>query len=136
MNGKADVKGAQGTEKSRGGEEKIKVFERPGADAGELKRRYLLRRFWKSAAGFWGKRRGAVRRSSLPTCLASSRLDCTVQSAGCNVAISRRRPPTPAGRGPVARAGHSCQEYPLIKDSCYKVKIFLLVTANACAYNM
>jgi hypothetical protein len=56
MNGKEDVKGPQGTEKSRGGEEKIKVLERPGADAGELKRRYLLRRFWKSAAGFWGKR--------------------------------------------------------------------------------
>jgi putative ATP-binding cassette transporter len=51
MNGKEDVKSPQGTEKSRGGEEKIKVL-----DAGELKRRYLLRRFWKSAAGFWGKR--------------------------------------------------------------------------------
>ena len=56
MNGKEDVKGTQGTEKSREVEEKIKALEQPDADAGELKRRHLLRRFWKSAAGFWGKR--------------------------------------------------------------------------------
>ena len=55
MNGKEDVKGTQGTKKPRV-EEKIKASEQPGAAAGELKRRYLLRRFWKSAAGFWGKR--------------------------------------------------------------------------------
>ena len=56
MNGKVDVKGTQGTERSREVEEKIKASEQPEADAGELKRRHLLRRFWKSAAGFWGKR--------------------------------------------------------------------------------
>jgi vitamin B12/bleomycin/antimicrobial peptide transport system ATP-binding/permease protein len=56
MNGKEDVKDTPGTEKSRGGEEKINASGPPGADAAELKRRYLLRRFWKSAAGFWGKR--------------------------------------------------------------------------------
>jgi putative ATP-binding cassette transporter len=54
MSGKEDVKGTQDTEKSRGAEEKIKALE--PADAGELKKRYLLRRFWKSAAEFWGKR--------------------------------------------------------------------------------
>ena len=49
--------------------------------------------------------------------------------AGRSGRVQRRnipgRPPTPAGRGPVARAGHSCQEYSLIKDSCYKLKVFL-----------
>jgi putative ATP-binding cassette transporter len=30
-------------------------LRRPGADTGELKSRDLLRRFWNSAAGFWGK---------------------------------------------------------------------------------
>jgi putative ATP-binding cassette transporter len=34
----------------------IKYLERPDECAGELKGRYLLQRFWKSAAGFWGKR--------------------------------------------------------------------------------
>jgi putative ATP-binding cassette transporter len=34
----------------------IKAPEQPEEYAGELKRRYLLRRFWKSAAGFWGQR--------------------------------------------------------------------------------
>ena len=34
----------------------IKAPEQPEEYTGELKRRYLLRRFWKSAAGFWGKR--------------------------------------------------------------------------------
>jgi putative ATP-binding cassette transporter len=34
----------------------IKALEQPDEDAGERKRRYLLRRFWKSAAGFWGPR--------------------------------------------------------------------------------
>jgi putative ATP-binding cassette transporter len=56
MNGKEDVQGKQGSKQHRGDEEKIKDLEQPHADAGELKRRYLLRRFWKSAAGFWGKR--------------------------------------------------------------------------------
>jgi len=56
MNGKEDVQGKQGSEKSREVEEKIKTLEQPRADAGELKRRYLLRRFWKGAVGFWGKR--------------------------------------------------------------------------------
>ena len=56
MSGKEDVKGKQDSEKSRGAEEKIKALEQPHADAGELKKRYLLRRFWKSAAKFWGKR--------------------------------------------------------------------------------
>ena len=56
MSGKEDVKGTQDTEKSRGVEEKIKALEQPHADAGGLKKRYLLRRFWKSAAEFWGKR--------------------------------------------------------------------------------
>jgi vitamin B12/bleomycin/antimicrobial peptide transport system ATP-binding/permease protein len=56
MNGKVDVKGTQGTERSREVEEKLKVLEQSGVDAGELKRHRLLRRFWKSAAGFWGKR--------------------------------------------------------------------------------
>jgi vitamin B12/bleomycin/antimicrobial peptide transport system ATP-binding/permease protein len=31
------------------------LLRRPGADTGELKSRDLLRRFWNSAAGFWGK---------------------------------------------------------------------------------
>ena len=56
MNGKEDVKGTQGTEKAREVEEKIKASEQPEPDAEDLKRRHLLRRFWKSAAGFWGKR--------------------------------------------------------------------------------
>jgi len=34
---------------------RIKALEQADEHAGELKRRYLLRRFWKSAAGFWGK---------------------------------------------------------------------------------
>ena len=34
----------------------IKNLVRPDEYAGELKGRYLLQRFWKSAAGFWGKR--------------------------------------------------------------------------------
>ena len=56
MNGKEDVQAKQGSEQYRGVEEKINDLEQPHADAGEQKRRYLLRRFWKSAAGFWGKR--------------------------------------------------------------------------------
>jgi putative ATP-binding cassette transporter len=56
MNGKEDVKGTQGTEKAREVEEKIKASEQPEPDAADPKRRHLLRRFWKSAAGFWGKR--------------------------------------------------------------------------------
>src|SRR4029450_3446840 len=56
MSEKEDVKGTQDTEKSRGVEEKIKAFEQPRADAGELKKRYLLRRFCKSATEFWSKR--------------------------------------------------------------------------------
>src|SRR5215471_20029955 len=31
------------------------LLRRPGADTGELKSRDLLRRFWNSAAGFWGQ---------------------------------------------------------------------------------
>jgi putative ATP-binding cassette transporter len=31
------------------------LLRRPGADTGELKSRDLLRRFWNSGAGFWGK---------------------------------------------------------------------------------
>jgi putative ATP-binding cassette transporter len=51
MVGKEDFKDKQSKKrKSLEFEEK-----RPDVDAGELKRRYLLRRFWKSAAGFWGK---------------------------------------------------------------------------------
>jgi vitamin B12/bleomycin/antimicrobial peptide transport system ATP-binding/permease protein len=33
----------------------IKILEQPDKDASELRDRYLLRRFWKSAAAFWGK---------------------------------------------------------------------------------
>jgi putative ATP-binding cassette transporter len=36
-------------------EDKPETLEKPETVV-ELKRRYLLRRFWKSAAGFWGKR--------------------------------------------------------------------------------
>ena len=56
MNANVDVKGTQGTERYREVEEKLKVLEQSGVDAGELKRHRLLRHFWKSAAGFWGKR--------------------------------------------------------------------------------
>jgi hypothetical protein len=31
------------------------LLRRPGGDTGELKSRDLLRRFWNSAAGFWGQ---------------------------------------------------------------------------------
>ena len=59
MSGKADVEEAkdeesQAVEESQEAEED--VLAEPGEDAGELKRRYLLRRFWKGAAGFWGRR--------------------------------------------------------------------------------
>ena len=50
------LKGTQGTERSREVEEKLKVSEQSDVDTGEFKRHRLLRRFWKSAAGFWGKR--------------------------------------------------------------------------------
>jgi len=53
MSGKDDFKGTQGTERS---EEKMKAPEQPAAGTAELKRRYLLRRFWKTEVGFWGKR--------------------------------------------------------------------------------
>ena len=36
--------------------QQIKAPEQPDEYGGKLKRRYLLRHFWKSAAGFWGRR--------------------------------------------------------------------------------
>lgn len=59
MSGKADVEEAkdeesQAVEESQEAEED--VLAEPGEDRDELKRRYLLRRFWKGAAGFWGRR--------------------------------------------------------------------------------
>ena len=36
--------------------QQIKAPEQPDEYGGKLKRRYLLRHFWKSAAGFWGQR--------------------------------------------------------------------------------
>lgn len=45
-----------GSDKSREVDDQIKPAEQSDEEAGELRKRYLLRRFWKSAAGFWGKR--------------------------------------------------------------------------------
>ena len=69
MNGKEQIKGTQGTKKSREVEEKIKALEQPDADTRELKRRYLLRRFWKSAAEFWASAASGCRGFSPETLL-------------------------------------------------------------------
>ena len=62
----------------------IKAPEQPDEYAGELKRRYLLRRFWKSAAGFWGTARGAVVVGSVGTLLLIILLNLAT-SYGMNV---------------------------------------------------
>jgi hypothetical protein len=73
MNGKADVKGAQGTAKSREAEEeKINASGPPDADAGELKRRHLLRRSGKARPDFGVSGRSGGRGfSPEPFCLSS-----------------------------------------------------------------
>ena len=37
-------------------ESEVKAREEQGEDVHELRRRYLIRRFWRSARGFWGRR--------------------------------------------------------------------------------
>lgn len=56
MNGKDKSKEAQGEAKSLQNSETIAMSEQIDVDARKLKSGYLFRRFWRSAAGFWGKR--------------------------------------------------------------------------------
>jgi putative ATP-binding cassette transporter len=44
------------TEKSQDFEDEMKTLEESGEDTEELRRQYLLRRFWQTASGFWGRR--------------------------------------------------------------------------------
>ncbi len=44
------------TRKSQDFEDEMKALEDSGEDTDELRRQYLLRRFWQTAAGFWSKR--------------------------------------------------------------------------------
>jgi putative ATP-binding cassette transporter len=44
------------TAKSQDFEDEMKALEEAGEDTDELRRRYLLRRFWQTANGFWSKR--------------------------------------------------------------------------------
>jgi len=44
------------TDKSRDFEETMKTREEAGEDTEELRRQYLLTRFWQTASAFWGKR--------------------------------------------------------------------------------
>jgi putative ATP-binding cassette transporter len=44
------------TEKSQKFEDEMKALEESGEDTEELRRQYLLRRFWQTASGFWGGR--------------------------------------------------------------------------------
>ena len=44
------------TEKSQDFEDEMKALEESGEDTDELRRQYLLRRFWQTASGFWGRR--------------------------------------------------------------------------------
>jgi putative ATP-binding cassette transporter len=43
-------------EKSQDFEEEMKALEESGEDTDELRRQYLLRRFWQTAGGFWERR--------------------------------------------------------------------------------
>jgi vitamin B12/bleomycin/antimicrobial peptide transport system ATP-binding/permease protein len=47
---------ASDTERSQDFEDEMKALEDSGEDTDELRRQYLLRRFWQTAAGFWEKR--------------------------------------------------------------------------------
>jgi len=44
------------TEKSQEFEDEMKALEESGQDTEQLRRQYLLRRFWQTASGFWGGR--------------------------------------------------------------------------------
>ena len=44
------------TEKSQKFEDEMKALEESGEDTEELRRQYLLRRFWQTASGFWSVR--------------------------------------------------------------------------------
>jgi vitamin B12/bleomycin/antimicrobial peptide transport system ATP-binding/permease protein len=44
------------TAKSEDFENEMRALEESGEDTHELRREYLLRRFWQTASGFWGKR--------------------------------------------------------------------------------
>jgi hypothetical protein len=44
------------TAKSEDFENEMKALEESGEDTDELRRQYLLRRFWQTASGFWAKR--------------------------------------------------------------------------------
>jgi vitamin B12/bleomycin/antimicrobial peptide transport system ATP-binding/permease protein len=44
------------TEKSQEFEDEMKALEESGEDTEQLRRQYLLRRFWQTASGFWGGR--------------------------------------------------------------------------------
>jgi vitamin B12/bleomycin/antimicrobial peptide transport system ATP-binding/permease protein len=46
--------------KSEDFESEMKSLEDAGEDTEELRRQYLLRRFWQAASGFWGKRGGRM----------------------------------------------------------------------------
>src|SRR5688572_17780605 len=48
------------TDKSHASKDKIKASEDAGADTEKLRRRYLLRRFWQTASGFWGGSRNRL----------------------------------------------------------------------------
>src|SRR5712691_6509679 len=56
MNRQQDSDESGGTDKSHEVDENIDAADELDEDVGELRRRYLLRRFWKQGgAGFWGK---------------------------------------------------------------------------------
>src|SRR3977135_4068303 len=44
------------TAKSEDFENEMRALEESGEDTHELRRQYLLQRFWQTASGFWGKR--------------------------------------------------------------------------------
>ena len=59
------------TEKSQDFENEMKALEEAGEDTEELRRQYLLRRFWQTASGFWGAAR-------TPDRLDTSRARCSL----------------------------------------------------------
>jgi putative ATP-binding cassette transporter len=56
IEGSPDRDDSSDIEKSQDFEDEMKALEETGEDTDELRRQYLLRRFWQTAGGFWEKR--------------------------------------------------------------------------------
>ena len=74
-----------------------------------------------------------------PPAVPGAVLENTGQQAGSVGHIFAAVAPAPtdrAGSGPVARVGRSYQEYPLIKDCCYKPKVFCMLICKRAMHIM